>query len=838
MAKKEKKKVFSLKGFDQDHYRQTESYVQAIDALYNQAISDYAKLGAGVKVNPSKPFKFSDYPQTKVAAQNIIVQLAGKMEAVISNGSRNQWLYANKKNDEFISSILNTSKIPKKKLAKYQDRNLDALDAFQKRKIRGLDLSQRVWRYTGQLKTTMEMGIDVAVGEGKSAQQLSKDLRKFLMEPDRLFRRVMDKNGKLQLSKNAKAFHPGQGVYRSSYKNAMRLTRSEINMAYRTADQLRWEKLDFIVGIEVRLSNNHTLNGVPFVDICDELKGKYPKGFKFHGWHPQCRCQAFPILLDREEFDKDEFNELKAAIDGTEYKKYESKNKVTDLPQNFKDWIDTNKERAQNWASQPYFIKDNFVGGKIEGGYKFELPTEPVKPVKTEAEKIAIQKAWDERAEKNEAIYKLTKDVQLEAKDFPEITPEMLSVLQNPKNLLTLKDSAMKLKAEIEAIRKEEERLSTLLVGVKGLKAQFGNKAVQDLFTAVEAKTKTWDNLTTQELYKKLEFEIDYVEKYKKYPTWKGAQDAYLKQFAEVQYKIQIEEVKSSLAYVLDYAKNTKSPKVKALADELNALILGNSSIAKINIKAAELNKKVYKLIKDNTARRSGKGIAIDKNDPDKFSQKRKDAAVWAKSARESDEKLRDVAGTAWRSATNDQKDAAFKYTSGSSYINEPLRGITYVGQYLGKYNGVKDATSLANLIERSSYKMDIWLQRGVDRNGFRGVFGEDIASMTLSQARSELLGKTGTEMGFSSCGSSKGTGFSSKEIVYNIYCPSGTKMIYAEPFSHYGEGSKRLWDGISKQSSFGSESEVIIQKETLFRITKIDLKGSKWYVDVEVVGQ
>jgi len=93
-----------------------------------------------------------------------------------------------------------------------QDRNLDALKTFQARKVNGMDLSQRVWKYTGQYKEQIECGLDVGLGEGRSAQQLSRDLRQNLVDPDRLFRRVRDKWGNLQLSKAAAAFHPGQGI--------------------------------------------------------------------------------------------------------------------------------------------------------------------------------------------------------------------------------------------------------------------------------------------------------------------------------------------------------------------------------------------------------------------------------------------------------------------------------------------------------------------------------------------------------------------------------------------------------------------------------------------------
>lgn len=371
MAKQPKKEGFSIKGFDAQAYKQTEAYVQAIDVLYNQAIMEFAQLATQAKINQDKPFAFKDYPATQAKVQQIVNSLAAKMQAVITKGSREQWLYACKKNDEFIASILNTSKISKAKLDKMQDRNLEALKTFQGRKVNGMDLSQRVWKYTGQLKTTMELGIDVAIGKGTSAAALSRELRKYLKEPDNLFRKVKDKHGNLVLSKAAKALHPGQGVYRSSCRNAMRLTRSEINLAYKEADQLRWQQLDFVVGYEIKLSNNHTLNGEPFVDICDKLAGRYPKSFRFKGWHPQCRCLVVPILQDREEFNDDELADLKSALNGKEYKKYASKSAVTDVPDSFKEWIQENAERSRNWASQPYFIKENFKGGTIDGGLNF-----------------------------------------------------------------------------------------------------------------------------------------------------------------------------------------------------------------------------------------------------------------------------------------------------------------------------------------------------------------------------------------------------------------------------------------------------------------------------------
>lgn len=368
MAKRQKAKAFSFQGFDAAHYKTTTAYTRAVNALFDKATSDIAEVAHKETYNPDKPFDFDDYPKAKAQLQKVVKGLASNMQAVIETGSRRQWLFACHKNDEFIASIIDTTKLTKGRLQKMQDRNLDALQSFQARKVGGMSLAERVWKYTEQYKAQIELGLDVGLGEGRSAQQLSRDLRQNLQDPNRLFRRVRDKRGNLQLSKAAKAFHPGQGVYRSSYKNAMRLTRSEINMAYREADHLRWQQLDFVVGFEVHRSNHEPKCKC---DLCERLVGKYPKYFKFKGWHPQCLCYATAILMDEDDFDKQELSDLKSALKGTEYRKLSAKNEVTELPDGFKDWVAENETKQANWASTPYFIKDNFIDGMLSKGVKF-----------------------------------------------------------------------------------------------------------------------------------------------------------------------------------------------------------------------------------------------------------------------------------------------------------------------------------------------------------------------------------------------------------------------------------------------------------------------------------
>ena len=53
-------------------------------------------------------------------------------------------------------------------------------------------------------------------------------------------------------------------------------------MAYHKADNERWRQLDFVLGYEVQVSGTNP-NVCP---LCEELAGKYPKGFEFVGWPP------------------------------------------------------------------------------------------------------------------------------------------------------------------------------------------------------------------------------------------------------------------------------------------------------------------------------------------------------------------------------------------------------------------------------------------------------------------------------------------------------------------------------------------------------------------------
>lgn len=351
--------------WEAEHFSNIEEYVKQIRLLYYAAIREAVRMGTSVRFDPKKPFEFSRYPALNSRVKEMFGALSGKMLKVLNGASQHEWLLSAAKNDELVRSVLPTTKLKEDAFSGYFNRNIEALKEFHTRKSAGMNLSERVWKQTDQFKQELEMALDVGLLEGRSADQISRDIRQYLDEPEMLFRRVRDKRGILQLSKNALAYSPGQGVARSSYKNAQRLARTEINMAYRAADQERWLQLDFVVGFEVRRSNNP----YPCV-VCESLKGRYPKTFVFRNWHPNCRCNCVSILASKQEIS----DLTDKILNGDDTSDFQSINEVKQMPDGWTKWMNENKDRLLRAKSLPYFVRDNFKDGKLSGGLNIALP--------------------------------------------------------------------------------------------------------------------------------------------------------------------------------------------------------------------------------------------------------------------------------------------------------------------------------------------------------------------------------------------------------------------------------------------------------------------------------
>ena len=359
--------------YDKRHLKNLNAIKKAIDAVYDELAKEAARIGEATGFNdPASPFVLSEHPQAEKRIDELLSQMGQKMQIVVERGDKSEWLLAAEKNAKLIDELTKSTGMSKSIIETWKEPNLSALKAFQKRKTDGMNLSQRMWRIKDQAKQELELALDLSLGEGKSAAGLSRDVRKYLNEPKKLFRRVRDKHGVLHLSKKASAYHPGQGVYRSSYRNAIRMTATETNMAYHTADYNQWQGIPLVKGIRIELSNNHTIvnnkgQRVPFWDICDELQGDYPKPFKFDGWHPFCRCIAVPIVATWEEID-----EMWQAEDmGEDISDYHFKDEVKDMPDAFTGWMKKNEDRIEKAKSMPYFIKDNYKDGDVKKGLRW-----------------------------------------------------------------------------------------------------------------------------------------------------------------------------------------------------------------------------------------------------------------------------------------------------------------------------------------------------------------------------------------------------------------------------------------------------------------------------------
>lgn len=391
MDKEQKRRFSALSG----SIKRTD---KEVDRLFNRAVAQVValiqSLGISLDGIPDGDRFLQIHPEIDRGIRRITNDLAGDLLQSMEVGILDGWDLAQDHADDLLTAYVGNYTPAQQNLLRSSllSRREGASMEFLRSRLEDR-VSGSVWQTSEQARRHITSSVASALEEGVSADDLSRWIRNDLREPNRLFRRVRDKkSGKLRLSAPAKAYHPGQGVYRSSYKNAKRLARTEINIAYRSSDYDRWQDKDFVLGIKVQLSNNHTCNGVPFTDICDDLQGVYPKDFKFTGWHPQCRCIATPILEDRQHY-------LERRLHG----KGEAPEPVRELPPNFSKWMEENKDRlepARQKGTLPYFVKDNEKAlGFDKSNSQRKVPERRKR--RTEEQVKEIQERWDCRTVTN-----------------------------------------------------------------------------------------------------------------------------------------------------------------------------------------------------------------------------------------------------------------------------------------------------------------------------------------------------------------------------------------------------------------------------------------------------
>ena len=363
--------------YDAQHLRDIAALERRLYDIYATFAKEAVRIGhaSGADISNGREFTFDAQSATKRKMDALLARFRDALNTCAVSAIDAARRLSKAKNDEVVERAFGKafSGFTEEQREKVLSNAATAADTFAATRAPSLNLSRRVWELTDAYKRELELALEDGLRHGDPAAKISRDVRRYLKYPDKLFRRVRDRStGMLRLSKAAAAFHPGRGVYRSSYRNAVRMTGTEVNIAYRTADFLRWQDESCVVGIKVSPSaTNH-----PVADICDDLAGVYPKDFKFTGWHPSCRCFAVPILKTLEENQSD----VDAILDGQE-PSTKSVNAVERLPKGFTRWIAKNEKRmtaAVKGGNAPYFVTDNIAAIASELGKTVEemLPSE------------------------------------------------------------------------------------------------------------------------------------------------------------------------------------------------------------------------------------------------------------------------------------------------------------------------------------------------------------------------------------------------------------------------------------------------------------------------------
>lgn len=330
------------------HYReqflaQQKRFATQYKGIFNKVANDIAAIASDPNAKFSKAFKFNT--PTKKRIDKVINGLHKDALSLTEDQIKNAWSVSNSKNDQIVNEYLSTiAGLKSAQAAQYFLPNIPALQAFIGRSNDAFTLSDRVWKMAEQARIEMEIHLGMGIANGDSAQVISRRIRQYLENPDALFRRVRDEKGNLVASKAMEAYKSGQGVYKSAYKNAMRLARTETNMSYLLSDSLRWNQIDFVTGVIISLSSQHHIT-----DICDDLVGTYPKDYVFTGFHPACLCHAVPDLMPKQDFREYLRSGGKTAIP----------DQLTEMPENFKSYIKENYDRYANYKHLPFFISEN-----------------------------------------------------------------------------------------------------------------------------------------------------------------------------------------------------------------------------------------------------------------------------------------------------------------------------------------------------------------------------------------------------------------------------------------------------------------------------------------------
>ncbi len=899
-------------------------YNKRLGRLYSDYVKKLASLGYGEDVlEDDALFNFDNFPQLKARLNEIFNDYYQNSLLCYKSGITDGVALAYNHDEMVIGGY---SVLTDKAIRVARDTAAATFIANRLKTKNGLNLSQIIWNYCQQTKSEFEMAMSNTIADGikkgSSAEEVGKSIRKYLNDPDMMYRRYhtikVQKNGKKKdvvtwrrrriIDGKVRFIEEplekvGMGVYRSARKNALRVARTEINSAYHKARNERWQNEPFVIGQYIHVSPQHNID-----DICNDLEGRYPKDYVWISWHAQCICTSDPITIQGEE--KKAF--YKRLMAGEDMSNYVSPFAVLTMPEKYNQYIKDNSEaivKAGMRGKLAWHLQDNTkywahllspsdrkkLGLKAVSSKELILAKAKERHALRTKEQIdKIQSRWDKHRRdyynglvhnllgsksvtdiKSQDLFeryyairyaikdkksaseiaslfdrfkrgyqtklawtdrKVAMNVMKVAANYGETdVSSVLSALKSANYTLARKE-AKTLANAISAIKKDELSLSALIPDVNKWHKQFTSKELHGVYDAVEAKLAQWQSLTLEKQASKLQFEaVDFLGGnmhgvQQKYATWKVSQAAYLKKLDEVKTAIDWVNINKAYADVKGYKTQSKIYH-KLIYDLEHAMLAKDKTLAEQLLYEAKQKKETLINAK---AKRNAKNVVFD---TDRFSQSRKDAAVWDKgNGAKADKTLVDVASKQWIAATEKEKDFTYEYTHHYCDVNEPLQGRKY-DNYQTKERFIEKVNNITSYIEKNELPTDMWFTRGDD--GMKVIESRiKFAGGSMPKNLQDLVGMEMQEGGFMSTGSRKGKGFNTRSVIMNIYAPKGTKAAYVEPFSAFGCGDKRSWDGVSRFSTYSSEHETLFQRGTRMRITKVYEEGGKTYIDCEVIGQ
>lgn len=841
--------------------QRTEAYAEKVRQLFAATVNEILALNKSVPtLDEGVMYSFDgDNMRIQKKVEALLRQLHSTTTTAIKKGITLEWEKANDACDKLISSCFGKEVLSSPEFSAWNNRNMAAMNAFANRTENGLNLSKRIWQSVQQLRDEMEIAMTVAIGEGDSAQSISRKVRQYLNNPDLMFRRFRFKKGEDEQGKpiygrkwkkrikdektgkyrwidyDRSDYKTGSGVYKSSAKNAMRVARSETNIAYRRADNERWQQMDFVLGQRIQLSKNH-----PRPDICDKLQGDYPKDFVFDGWHAQCFCFATPILMDEEEMAKVTAAFLKGE-------KYTPRGKqITEYPANFKHWVRDNKENilaSRSRGTEPYFIRNNSAAiDEILNPKPKELTIAEKAALRHEArtpeQEAAIRNAWAERQKKHQQIKTAANNIAKVAGDYGEVDYSTLQKYIDAGDLSAMQTETKKVAQAILAAKKAEQALADIIPNVHSWHQQFTMAELQGVYDAVKSKIEGWSGLSLEQQAKKLHFEAyDFLGGnmkgvQQKYATWKVSQEAYIKKLDAVNYKIAIKQVTEELDAVKQWsAEHPKSLNVAKLLSDAEQAVNSNAELSIIKSKTSLAVAEYQKRLAEQARRDAKKGATMKASTLPSISKEEIDrllALYESEMVDDADNRLRQYTERIWATLTKEERIILTKYTQTYSYLNEPLRGISYYGARV-REEFEHDLPILTRAIEKFAMPQNTVVRRGVS-NFTIDSLGYDLGNLKK--------GDVFVDKGFLSTAVHRHKGFSES---YNlvIVVPKGAKGVYAEPFSHYTDYHKFdyddgvIWDGKSVEK-INSEMEWIGQRGCQFKVLK--KQGKTIYL--QMIGQ